>query len=266
MASVLVYIDDIVVFASSFDQLYNRLEDVFARLRKANLKLKPSTVRLFQREISFLGHRVSEEGIAMEPLKIAEITDWPAPRSVKQVRQFLGLCSYYRKYVKDFSMYVAPLHELTKKEEPYVWTETRENAFQTLKQHLVTGPILAMSRDTGEFVLDVDASNWAAGAILQQMQDGLLRVIGYASRTFTECELKYCITRKELAALIFGLKYYRQYLLGRHFVVRSVHAALTYLRSTKELIGQQARWLDVMEEFDFKYNTEPASPTGMPTV
>src|SRR5258708_14589160 len=169
----------------------------------------------------------------MDPEKIKEIVEWKPPRNVHEVRQFLGLCSYYRRFVKDFSAIAAPLHELTKKDEAFVWTPKRQGAFETLKEHLVTGPILAMSQDEGEFVLDVDASNWAAGAVLQQYQGGLLRVIGYASRIFNACELKYCITRKELAALIFGLKHYRQYLLGRHFSVRSDHAALTYLRKSK---------------------------------
>src|SRR6266581_2954981 len=198
----------------------------------------------------------------MEPAKVSEITQWPAPRNIHEVRQFLGLCSYYRRYVKDFSKFAAPLHELTKKDEPYAWTSDRQEAFDTLKQRLTTGPILAMATADGEFVLDVDASNWAAGAVLQQRQDGLLRVIGYASRTFNECELKYCITRKELAALIFGLKHYRQYLLGRHFLVRSDHAALTYLRKTTELIGQQARWLDLMEEFDFELEHRAGTAHG----
>ena len=102
-----------------------------------------------------------------------------------------------------------------------MWTTERQKAFETLKSHLVSGPILAMSQEEGTFVLDVDASNWAAGAVLQQEQDEKLKVIGHASRTFDKCEIRYCITRKELAALIFGLKHYRQYLLGRKFKVRS---------------------------------------------
>src|SRR5258708_31337360 len=109
-----------------------------------------------------------------------------------------------------------------------------------------------MSRDQGGFVRDVDASNWAAGAVLQQEQGGQLRVIGYASRTFDKCEIRYCITRKELAALIFGLKHFRQYLLGRHFKIRSDHAALRYMRSASETIGQQGRWLATLEEYDFE--------------
>ncbi len=251
-SSVLVYIDDIVVYGKSFDALWEKLKEVFERLRKANLKLKPSKVKLFQREITFLGHVVSGEGISMDPEKIKEVVDWKTPRNAHEVRQFLGLCSYYRKFVKSFSLIAAPLTELTRKEEPYVWTPERQRAFETLKSHLVSGPILAMSQEEGTYVLDVDASNWAAGAVLQQEQGGKLRVIGYASRTFDKCEIRYCITRKELAALIFGLKHYRQYLLGRQFKVRSDHAALRYLRSATELIGQQGRWLATLEEFDFK--------------
>ena len=109
-----------------------------------------------------------------------------------------------------------------------------------------------MSQDNGQFVLDVDASDTAIGAVLQQHIEGDLRVIGYSSRLFNACEKNYCITRKELAGLVFGLKQYRQYLLGRRFVVRTDHAALSYLRTAKDLIGQQARWLDLMEEFNFE--------------
>jgi len=116
---------------------------------------------------------------------------------------------------------------------------------------LVTAPILAMSQDTGDYTLDVDASNWAVGVVLQQEQDGLHCVIGYASKAFTATEQSYCITRKELAGMILSLKHYRQYLLGRQFTIRTDHAALSYLRTAKDLIGQQAWWIDLMSEFTF---------------
>src|SRR5882757_4454863 len=161
------------------------------------------------------------------------------------------MCGYYKRYIRDFSKHSAPLFELVRKGEPYVWDGRRQNAFDYLKSKLVSATILGMSQDEGQFILDVDASDWAAGAVLQQEQNGELRVIAYASRTFNEHELNYCITRKELAALIFGLKNYRQYLLGR-FVVRTDHATLTYMRTSKDLIGQQARWLDLMEEYNFE--------------
>jgi len=108
-----------------------------------------------------------------------------------------------------------------------------------------------MSQDTGLYTLDVIASNWAAGVVLQQEQDGLLRVNSYASKAFTGTEKLYCIKRKELAAMVFGLKHYRQYLLARKIVIRTDHAALSYLMTAKDLIGQQARWVDLMSEFDF---------------
>jgi len=186
--SVLVYIDDIVVYADTYDELKIRFEEVFRRLQGANLKLKPTKVRLFQREIQFLGHRISGKGVAMDPAKISEIVSWHRPKSVHEVWQFLGLCGYYRRYVQDYTRIAAPLHKLTKLGEQFLWTEVRDNANEKLKTHLVTAPILAMSLDVGKYTLDVNASNWAAGAVLQQEQGGM----------------------------IFGMKNYRQYLLGRN--------------------------------------------------
>jgi len=187
----------------------------------------------------------------MNPDKIADIILWHRPKNVHEVQQFLGLCGYCRRYVKNYAQIASPLHEMTKLVEQFLWTEERDAAFEQMKLNLTTAPILAMSQDTGSYTLDVDASNWAAGAVLQQEQDGLLRVIGYASKVFIGTEKRYCITRKELAAMVFGLKHYRQYLLGRKFVIRTDHAALSYLMTAKDLIGQQARWVNLMSEFDF---------------
>ena len=251
-SSVLVYIDDIVVYAHTAAELRKRLEEVFQRLRSANLKLKPSKVKLFQREIKFLGHKISAEGIAMDESKIAEIVNWPTPRNLLDVKKFLGMAGYYRRYIKDYAELARPLNDLNKKDEPFIWTYDRKGAFEYLKQRLASAPILAMSKDDGKFILDVDASEFAVGAVLQQEQDGLLRVIGYSSKSFNTHEKNYCITRKELAAIIFGLSQYRQYLLGRAFAIRTDHAALTYLLTAKTPIGQQARWLDFMSEFNFE--------------
>jgi len=175
----LVYIDDIVVYAHTYEELKTRLEEVFIRLRGANLKLKPMKVKLFQRKIQFLSHRITGEGVAMDPDKISEIVLWHRPKDVHEVRQFNGLCRYYRRYVRNYAQVTAPLHEMTKLGEQFIWTEERDAAYETLKTHLVTAPILALSQDAGSYTLDVNASNWAAGAVLQQEQDGLLRVIGY---------------------------------------------------------------------------------------
>jgi len=124
-ASVLVYIDDIVVYASSHQEFTERFEEVFKKLRNANLKLKPSKVKLYQREIAFLGHRISQEGVAMDPEKVRVIVEWKAPESVHEMRQYLGMCGYYRRYIKDFSKHAAPLFELLRKGEHYLWDERR---------------------------------------------------------------------------------------------------------------------------------------------
>src|SRR6266516_1423972 len=174
--TLLVYIDDIVVFANSFEELQKRQQEVFERLRWANLKLKPSKVKLYQREITFLGHKISSEGIALDDSKIAEILEWHIPKNVKETRMFLGTVGYFRKYIKDFSKHAAPLHDLTKKATVFAWTTDHQQAFD---RH----------------------------------------------------ERNYCTTRKELAALVFGLKNYRQYLLGRKLKIRTDHAALQYLKS-----------------------------------
>jgi len=155
----LVYIDDIVVYAHTYEELKTRLEEVFIRLRGANLKLKPTKMKLFQREIQFLGHRISGDGVAMDSAKISEIVSWHRPKNVHDVRQFLGLCGYYRRFVKDYAQVAAPLHELTRIAEPFLWTEARDAAYENLKTNLVTAPILAMSLDVGTYTLDVNASN-----------------------------------------------------------------------------------------------------------
>ena len=256
----LVYIDDVIVFSKTFDEHVVRLSAVLQRIRNAGLKLKPSKCRLFQRRVVFLGHVLSDEGIEPDPEKVAAVVNWPVPTNLTEVRAFLGLASYYRTFIKDFSKIAAPLHELSKKGHRFMWDERRQLAFEALKDRLTSAPVLAAPDSKGLYVLDVDASDVASGAILHQVQENELKVIAYASRLFDQAERKYCTTRKELAAVVFGLKRFRQYVLGRRLVVRSDHAALSHLRRTKDPVAQQARWLDFIEQFDveIKYRSGPA--------
>ena len=249
----LVYVDDIIVFSRTFEEHVSRLDEVFCRIRQANLKLKPSKCSLFQRQVEFLGHLVSGDGIAMQPDKIEAIRTWPECRNVTEVRAFLGTCGYYRRFIKDFSVIASPLYELLKKNEPFKWTDEQQQAFRTLKDRLMTEPILALPSDTGQYVLDTDASDRGLGAVLSDRTvTGDERVIAYASRTLRQPELKYETTRKELLAVVYGLKQFRQYLHGRHIVVRTDHAALSWLRHTPEPMPQLARWLTFIEEFDYE--------------
>ena len=209
----LVFVDDILVFSSTFDEHVERLGRVFDRLSAAGLKLKPSKCQLFQKRVSFLGHVVSGKGIEPDPAKVSAVTEWPVPRSVTEVRSFVGLASYYRCFLANFSEIAGPLLNLTKKGVPFVWDERCQTAFDRLKLGLVSAPVLALPLDGGGYVIDADCAGSAAGAVLQQWQSGQLRVIAYASRALSAAERNYCVTRKEQLAIVYGLKQFRPYVL-----------------------------------------------------
>jgi hypothetical protein len=167
--------------------------------------------------------------------------------------------------VKDYSAIAAPLTSLQKKGHRFVWTAECHTSFEKLKDALTSSPILAMPNESGTFILDTDASDKAIGAVLSQVQNDNEKVIAYAGRTLKQNEINYCITRKELLAVVVFLKQFRQYLLGRHFVVRTDHSALTWLKRTSEPIGQNARWLELLEEYSFESFIDPVLVTAMQT-
>ena len=187
----LVHLDDVIVFGSSFDEQLTRLGQVFDRHAQANLKLKPSKCSLCQRSVDFLGHVVSEQGIAMQDAKISAITEWPPCRTVHDVRAFMGLSGYYRRLVKGFCIIAAPLCGLMRKGAEFVWTEQCQQAMDELKNRLVSKPILALPQSEGTYILDTDASDFGLGAVLSQEQDGVEHVIAYASQTLNKAEQRY---------------------------------------------------------------------------
>ena len=258
----LVYIDDIIVFSRDFDDHVQRLQEVFDRLRGANLKLHVKKCCLFQRKVAFLGHVLSEAGIEVQDDKVAAVRNWPTPRNLSELRSFLGLCSYYRRFVPNFADVAAPLHALQRKQVDFVWTEKQEIAFNRLKERLITSPVLGMPTDEGTYQLDCDASDVGLGAVLSQKQGASEVVIAYASRALSKPECNYDVTRRELLAIVFGLKTYKQYLLGRRFVIRTDHAALLWLRKTPEPMPQLARWLVFIEQFDFDVQHRPGHRHG----
>jgi len=249
--SALVYLDDLIIMASSFEQLVERFATVLDRLRVANLKLNCRKCNLFQRKVSFLGHIVSEAGIEVQPEKTDVVRNWPVPKNLTELRSFLGLASYYRRFLNGFSIIAAPLYSLMRKGQHFRWDDEQQHAFDELKNRLTTAPVLASPRSSGKMYLDTDASEFGLGIVLSQEQEGLERVLAYASRSLNPAERNYSITRKELLAVIFGLKRFRQYLIGKEFVIRTDHSALQWLRRTPEPIAQAGRWLAIMEEFNF---------------
>ena len=184
----LVFLDDIIVMSSTFEQHLERLNAVFNRLRSANLKLKPSKCKLFQLKVKFLGSVVFEKGIEPDPDKLTAISEWPVPKNLTEVRSFVGLASYYRRHVEGFSDIAKPLSELTKKNQPFLWGPEQQSAFDKLKYCLTHYPVLAPPLPEGKYIIDTDASDFAMGAVLQQEQHGTVRVIAYASKTFDAAE------------------------------------------------------------------------------
>ncbi|MES9884702.1 MAG: RNase H-like domain-containing protein [Sedimenticola sp.] len=247
----LCYLDDVIVFGKTFEEALYNLESVLQRFRTASLKLKPSKCALFQTQVSFLGHVVSESGISCDPKKIVTITNWPVPTNISEVKSFLGLVGYYRRFVPDFSTVAYPLTQLTHKAAKFAWSDDCQQAFETLKHTLTSSPILAYPIESGDFILDTDASLTGLGAVLSQIQDGEEKVIAYASRTLSKSQQRYCTTYRELLAVVTFVKLFRHYLWGRHFIVRSDHSSLKWLQNFKNTEGMIARWITVLSTYDF---------------
>ena len=248
----ILYLDDVICFGKSFNEALSNLELVLQRFKDANLRLKPSKCKLFQRSVEFLGHIVSDKGVSCDPKKIEAVQDWERPQCVKDVRSFVGFAQYYRKFIRNFSAIATPLYELTKKKVKFQWSQKCEEAFQLLKRKLVEAPILAYPTREDTFILDTDASLFGIGAVLSQQQNGEERVIAYASKTLSSTQRNYCTTMRELLAVVVFIKQFHHYLWGRPFIVRTDHASLTWLVNFREPAGMLARWISVLGNYDFQ--------------
>ena len=249
--ALLVYLDDVIVFGNSFEDHLRHLSEVFERFREAKLKLHPKKCHLFRREVSFLGHIVSRDGVKTDPNKISAVKEWPVPTSKKQLQSFLGLCSYYRRFVRGFAAIAAPLHALTKPGCAFHWDNDCNEAFLCLKEALTTSPVLAYPDLSKQFVLDTDASSYGIGAVLSQKDGETEHVIAYFSRTLSPAERNYCATRRELLAIVDAVRHFHHYVYGANFLIRTDHAALQWLRNLRDPEGQLARWLARLGQYDF---------------
>ena len=183
---------------------------------------------------------------------MAAVKEWPVPRKLAETRAFVALASYYRRHISHFADIARPLHELTRKDQPFHWGKRQKESFEELKSCLTSAPIIAASLPEGQYILDTDASDQALGAVLQQKQGKDIRIIAYASRALNSAEKNYCTIRKELFAIAYGLKQFRHYLLLVRFMLRTDHAALASLLRAPEPVGQQSRWLDLLSEYNFE--------------
>jgi len=217
---VVVYVDDINVGSKSFEEHLDYLKQVFEKFRTHGLKLSPEKCFFFNTKLPFLGHVIGRDGIQTDPEKLKAIKQFPIPKDITQLRGFIALASYYRKFVKNFSKITTPLNKLLKKNVRYVWTQEQQQVFEELKNHLMTPPILAYPNFNKPFILYTDAFTFALGAIMQQKDDNNVEhVISYASRTLNKHELNYSITELECLAVIWAIRYFHHYLHGQKFLV-----------------------------------------------
>ena len=247
-----VYLHDVVIPGRNFEEHLRNLSKVFECLRNAGLKLHPSKCSFCCKQVSFLGDFVSQDGVATYPAKTSRVVNWPEPTSTSEVRQFLVLTSSYRQFVKMFATLAKPLHKLTEKNKKFKWTLDCQTAFETLCRLLISIPVLAYPEYNKPFILDTDASDIGIGAVLSQTDDsGRWHVVAYASRVLTNSERRYCVTRRELLAVVTFVKQFRPYLLSKHFTLRTDHGSLTRLCNFKEPEEQLARWLEQLQEYDY---------------
>ena len=255
---LLIYLDDLIVFSRTFDEHLERLDQVFTRLYEAGLKLKPSKCFLFKPEVSFLGHVVTKDGIRPQTSKVECMYSWERPRDLTSLRSFLGFCSYYRRYIRNFSRRAQPLNRLLEAGQPFEWTVECQKSFDDLRTALTGDEVMAFPQNDGLFILDCNASNFGIGCVLSQMQfneqlqETIERPIAYASKSLNKAQRRYCVTRRELLAVVTFVTMFKQYLLGRSFLVRSDHSSLRWLMSFKNPENQMARWLEVLSQYDFK--------------
>ncbi|MCO6516945.1 MAG: hypothetical protein J6586_10735, partial [Snodgrassella sp.] len=243
---VIVFIDDILIYSRSEEEHERHLGLVLQRLREHRLYAKFKKCEFWLPQVAFLGHIVGRDGIQVDPSKIEAVRDWPRPRNVAEVRSFLGLASYYRRFVEGFSKLATPLTELTRKSLKFVWSDRCENSFQELKQRLISAPVLSLPIDGEKFVVYCDASRQGLGCVL--MQAG--KVIAYASRQLKEYEQRYPTHDLELAAVVFALKIWRHYLYGDKCEIYTDHKSLKYFFTQKDLNMRQRRWLELVKDYD----------------
>ena len=248
-----VYLDDILVVGKTVSERNSNLTQVLQRLRSAGLRLQPKKYHFALERVEYLGHVVSADSVSTNPKKRMAVEEYPVPHDLKTLRSFLGLASYNRKFVPYFAKVAGPLHALTKKEVPFLWTPKCQSAFVELKRLLTHSPVLSFPDFAEPFILETDASGACLGAVLAQKQEyGTVRPIAYASRSLQQHEKNYGITELEGLGVVLAVKHFRPYLYGHRCEVYTDHSALTSLLNTPQPSGKLARLGMAIQELDLQ--------------
>lgn len=228
-----VYMDDAVIYAKTSEEHTQKLNAFLESLKRSNLTLQPEKCFFLRKEVIYLDHLITQQGVKPEPKKLKAVKKFPQPRSPKNIKQFLGLAGYYRRFIQNFSCISKPLSYLLKKEVPFRWTESQDVAFNKLKDILCTQPLLQYPNFEKEFIVISDASNYGLGGVLSQKFDVKVLPIAYTSRTLNDTEINYSTIEKELLGILFSVESFRPYLYGRKFLLETDHKPLIWLHNMK---------------------------------
>ncbi|GJR25805.1 putative reverse transcriptase domain-containing protein [Tanacetum coccineum] len=250
---VIVFIDNILIYSRDEKEHEEHLKIILELLKKEELYAKFSKCEFWIHTVKFLGHVIDSSGIHVDPAKIEAVKNWASPTTPSEIRQFLGLAGYYRRFIEGFSKIAKPMTELTQKDRKFDWGEEQETAFQLLKQKLCVAPILALPEGSDDFVVYCDASIKGLGSVLMQR----MKVIAYASRQLKIHEKNYTTHDLELGAVVFALKIWRHYLYGTKCVVFTDHKSLQHILGQKELNMRQRRWIELLSDYNCEIRYHP---------
>jgi hypothetical protein len=250
---IVVFINDILVYSRNEEEHEGHLRLVLQKFRDHKLYAKLSKCEFWLKQVAFLGHVISKGGISVDPSKVQDVLSWKTPTSLSDIRSFLGLAGYYRRFIEGFSKISKPMTELLEKDKQFHWTAACESSFQELKKRLTTTPVLVMPNMEKTFSLYCDVSGQGLGCVL--MQDG--HVVAYASRQLRKHEVNYPTHDLELAAVVHALKIWRHYLMGKRCELYTDHKSLKYIFTQSNLNLRQRRWLELIKDYDLGINYHP---------
>ena len=248
----LAYLDDIIIFSATIEEHLIHIESILKSLSRHNLNAKINKCEFFKTSLTFLGHIVSREGISVCPDKVTAVREFPAPTNMKELRSFLGLANYYRRFIKEYSKITSVLTRLLQKNVEYKWTIECQSAFDELKKRLTQAPVLAFADYSLQFILTTDACDSGIGGVLSQYNNKLEKPVMFLSRALNQHERNYATTHKECLAIVWCIKQCEHYLMTNKFIVRTDHNALKWLMSVKDHNGRLMRWALTLMEHDFE--------------
>ena len=255
---ILVYLDDILIYSRSIEEHWDHLRIALDRLRRAKLYGRLHKCEFLKDKVDYLGFEVSQDGIHASPEKVKAVLDWPRPQSVHDIRSFLGLASYYRKFIKGFSQLAKPLTDLTREKTTWRWRDAEANSFTALKVAMATAPVLRLPDFEKQFVVTTDASDVAVGAILEQNFGSGLQPIAFASRKLNATEIRYSAYEREMLGIVWALGQWKHYFQGPYpIIIQTDHAPLRHLPNQTSVNSRVWRWLSILQGYNVEIRHIP---------